>query len=193
MTDEKSIRAFLAVEIPPDIKNRIRDIQKSLTPFVRDISWTRPEGMHLTLKFFGNISEDDIACISRVVEKKAGGTTPITLNVGTIGVFPGLSRPRVLWVGIQGETDRLSRLRDEIESDLQGCGFQREKRSFTPHLTLGRARSQRRMFTGIGEVLADKETYQAGRFGVRGLTLFKSELKPDGAVYTKLACYSFKG
>lgn len=192
MTDEKSIRAFLAVEIPPDIKNRIRDIQKSLTPLVQDIRWTRPEGIHLTLKFFDNISEKDILCISKVVEKKAEDTIPITLNVKTIGVFPELNRPRVLWVGIQGETDRLSRLQDEIETDLQEFGFQREKRSFTPHLTLGRARSQRRMFTGIGKVLADKETYQAGQFGVRGLTLFKSELKPDGAVYTKLACYSFK-
>lgn len=192
MTDENLIRAFLAVEIPPDIKNRIREIQKGLTPIVQDIRWTRPEGIHLTLKFFGNISKDDIPFISRVVEQKTKDITPITLNVNAIGVFPGPSRPRVLWIGMQGEIDRLSRLQDEIEYDLQECGFQREKRNFEPHLTLGRARSQRKMFTGIAKVLADRKTYQAGQFGVRGLTLFKSELKPEGALYTKLAYYSFK-
>ena len=192
MTDKKSIRAFLAVEIPPDIKDRIREIQRGLTPLVRDIRWTRPEGIHLTLKFFGNISNDDIPCISRVIERKTRDTAPIVLQVKELGVFPGPGRPRVLWIGMQGEIDRLSRLQGEIESDLQECGFQREERRFTPHLTLGRAKSQKKMFTSIANVLTDKETYHAGQFGVRGLTLFKSDLKPEGAVYTKLVHYAFK-
>lgn len=192
MIDKKPIRAFLAVEIPPDIKDRIREIQRGLTPLVRDIRWTRPEGIHLTLKFFGNISEDDIPCISKVIERKTRDTTPLTLQVKTLGVFPGPSRPRVLWIGMQGEIDRLARLQGDIESGLQECGFQREGRRFTPHLTLGRAKSQKKMFTGIANILTDKGTYHAGQFGVGSLTLFKSELTPAGAVYTKLVRYACK-
>ncbi len=136
MTDEKPIRAFLAVVVPPDVKNEIRNIQERLAPRVQDIRWTRREGIHLTLKFLGTISESDIPCISRVVERKTDATVPVTLNVHSIGVFPGLSRPRVLWMGLEGETDSLPSLQDEIDSCLQECGFQREGRGFKPHLTV---------------------------------------------------------
>lgn len=192
-THEKQIRAFLAVEIPSNVKNGIRGIQEQLAPRIQDIRWTKPESIHLTLKFFGNISESDIPCISRVVERKTAVTAPVALNANSIGAFPGLSRPRVLWVGLEGETDRLCKLHEVIDSDLQQCGFQKDVRIFNPHLTLGRAKAQRGIYAGIREIMAEKERYNAGQFEVRGLTLFRSDLKPDGPLYTKLAYYQFNG
>jgi len=190
---EKQIRAFLAVEIPSNVKNGIRSIQEQLAPCIRYIRWTKPEGIHLTLKFFGNISESDIPCISKAVDKITDKTIPFTLNAHSIGVFPGLSRPRVLWMGLEGETDRLCKLHQVIDSDLQHCGFQKDVRTFNPHLTLGRANGQREIYAGIREIIAEKERYNAGRFEIRGLTLFRSDLKPNGPLYTKLACYKFNG
>jgi len=193
MAGEKPIRAFLAVEVPHHITAGIRDIQKRLAPRIEDIRWIRPEGIHLTLKFFGNISEEDIPCISRVVGEKAADTAPVTLCVHTLGVFPGPSRPRVLWMGCTGDTDRLAALQSDIESALPECGFPREGRAFRPHLTLGRARSQKKMFTGAGDIGGEGERYEAGRFEAGELTLFRSELMPDGARYSKLARYPFAG
>jgi len=193
MAGEKPIRAFLAVEVPHHITAGIRDIQRRLAPRIEDIRWVRPEGIHLTLKFFGNISEEDIPCISGIVGEQAGNTAPVTLRVHSIGVFPGPSRPRVLWMGLTGDTDRLAVLQGDIESALPACGFPREGRAFKPHLTLGRARSQKKMFTGLGDIGEEEEGYEAGRFEAGGLTLFRSELMPHGARYSKLARYPFAG
>lgn len=192
MSGDKPIRAFLAVEIPHHIKSGIRDIQKRLAPRIQDIRWVRPEGIHLTLKFFGNISEEDIPCISRIVEGKTANIIPITLRVHAIGVFPQPDRPRVLWMGLNGDTDRLSTLQSDIESALLECGCQRENRRFTPHLTLGRVKSQKKMFTETRDIMDERAKYGVGQFEARGLTLFKSELKPEGALYSKLAYYPFK-
>ncbi|MBN2568602.1 MAG: RNA 2',3'-cyclic phosphodiesterase [Deltaproteobacteria bacterium] len=193
MAHEKQLRAFLAAEIPPNVKNSIRRIQEQLAPLMQGIRWTKPEGIHLTLKFFGNISESDIPCISRAVEREAAVTVPVTLNAHSIGAFPGLSRPRVLWMGLEGDTDRLCKLHEAIDSDLQQCGFQKDVRLFNPHLTLGRAKTQRGIYSGIREIMAEKERYNAGQFEVSGITLFRSDLKPDGPLYTKLAYYQFNG
>jgi len=193
MDHEKQIRTFLAAEIPFGVKNAIRSIQEQLDHRIQGIRWTKPEGMHLTLKFFGNISESDIPCISGVVEKETSVTTPVTLIARSIGTFPGPSRPRVLWMGLEGETDGLYKLNEAIESNLEQCGFKKDLRSFNPHLTLGRAKAQRGIYTGIREVMVEKERYNAGQFKITGLTLFRSDLKSDGPLYRKLAYYEFNG
>ena len=193
MNDSKPVRAFLAIELPPDIKDLIEDIKERLMPALEGIRWARPEGMHLTLKFFGDVSQGDVACISEVVEKNVRDIAPMELNAGLPGGFPSLKRPRVLWLGIGGDTQRLEALQAEIEGDLKECGFPGEKRAFKPHLTLGRARSRGGIISGSEDVIT--ETWEPGthRFDVRELILFESELKPGGAVYTKLATFPFGG
>lgn len=192
MTDEKLIRTFLAIDLPEEIKVQIENVQNRLKTAVKGIRWTRPEGIHLTLKFFGNISENQIYDISSVVEKNTVNVRPFTLNVSMLGTFPNPKRPRVLWLGIGGSVERLLYLQREIEKDLESIGFQRENRAFKAHLTLGRVKSPKNV-KGLSEVIENEGIYDAGSFRAGGLTLLKSDLTPQGAIYTKLAYFPFDG
>jgi len=193
MGDRKSVRMFLAIELPEGIKALIEGIKEGLRPAVQGIRWTRPEAMHLTLKFFGDLFPDDVIRISEVVGRNVRDIDPMQLTVESPGVFPGMKSPRVLWLGVGGDIGRLAALQSVIERDLEACGFHGEKRSFTPHLTLGRARSRDGIrFTAEG-VIDGIEGLSAHRFDVRELILFASELKPGGAVYRKLARFPFGG
>jgi len=193
MNDRKSMRAFLAIELPPDIKELIEEMKERLVPALKGIRWARPEGMHLTLKFLGDVFQDDIVRISEVVERNVRDIAPIGLNVGLPGGFPGLKKPRVLWLGIGGDVRRLAALQSDIENDLEKSGFPAEKKAFKPHLTLGRSRSRGGIISGAED--ASNIAGEAGmhRFDARELILFKSVLKPGGAVYTKLATFLFGG
>jgi 2'-5' RNA ligase len=195
LTDERTIRSFLALDPPERIREGIEAVQLSLKKIIRgDIRWARPEGIHLTLKFFGGVSEADVVNISAVVERLAGQSLPLALAIGGVGVFPDLRRPRVLWLGMHGEVERLIAFQQDLERSLQKVGFPREERPFRPHLTLGRIKAPARGgLVGLAEVLEKGESYTVGEFSASGLGLFKSDLTPQGAIYTRLAWYPFAG
>jgi RNA 2',3'-cyclic 3'-phosphodiesterase len=191
MSDEKAIRAFLAVDPPQEIFNGLIKIQERLRKAIQgDIRWVRPEGIHLTLKFFGYVYESDIANISHVVKNNVANMKALMLNVRNLGAFPSVNRPRVLWLGIDGDTDALINLQTEIDAGFQDYGFKKEDRPFKPHLTLARIKEPKGL-VGLAETVTKNEDYIAGSFTVSGLTLFKSDLKPTGAIYTKLAHFPF--
>jgi len=191
MADEKTVRAFLAVDLPREIKDEIGAVQERLKQDLEGIRWTRPEGIHLTLKFFGDIQPSRIDEIADVVAGRTTDVAPLSFSLGPMGAFPHLERPRVLWIGLDGDIKRLATLQRALEKDLDGVGFKSEKRSFTPHLTLGRARSSRGIIIGFREKIAERRVVSGGTFTASGLTLFRSELKPGGAVYTRLRDFSF--
>jgi 2'-5' RNA ligase len=114
----------------------------------------------------------------------------LLLNVRSIGAFPSVNRPRVLWLGIDGNTDALINMQVEIAAGLESYGFKKEDRPFRPHLTMARIREPKGLI-GLAETVKKNEDYVAGSFSVSGLTLFKSDLKPAGAIYTKLAHFPF--
>jgi len=193
MSDEKAIRAFLAIDPPEEIFREIIKIQERLKNAIQgDIRWVRPEGMHLTLKFFGYVYESDIENISRVVKDGVANMKALLLNVRNLGAFPSVNRPRVLWLGIDGDTNALISLQVEIDAGFQEYGFKKEDRPFRPHLTLARIKEPKGLI-GLAEAVKKNEDYIAGSFTVSGLTLFKSDLKPTGAIYTKLAHFPFPG
>jgi len=193
MPDGGTIRAFLALDPPPEILRTIADIQRALRKNIRgSVSWVRPEGIHLTLKFFGDIAANDVSAVSEVVAGQAIGARPFNLEAKGLGVFPDTRRPRVLWLGIGGEVERLIAMQKAIDQGLEPCGFPKEKRPFQAHLTLARIKSPQGL-SGIEDVLTEKKSESAGKFTATGLTLFKSELTPKGAIYTTLGHFPFQG
>jgi len=193
MTLEKTIRAFLALDPPEEILREIGRVQDRLKKLIQgDLRWVRPEGIHMTLKFFGDIREGDVANISAVAEKAAAAVAKFELAIGGAGVFPDLNRPRVVWLGMDGDVARLMTFQRELERAFGEIGFPSEERPFRPHLTLGRIKSPKGLI-GLAEALEKGKTVAAGRFTAAGLNLFQSSLTPRGAVYTRLAGYPFTG
>ncbi len=190
ITEQKSIRAFLAIDFPDGIKATLGRIQERLKPLIGGVRWTKPESIHLTLQFFGYIPPDHIELISEIVKKNVEGVAPFMLNLGSPGAFPSITRPRVVYIGLGGQTETLGRLQEKIASDLEGLGFKKEERAFTSHLTLGRLKAATRL-PGVPEAFKKVMDLAEGSFVVDGLNLYRSELHPTGAVYTVLERYPF--
>lgn len=191
------IRAFIAVELSPELRAHIAKAQTSLKdhlmrelrrrgPDVR-VQWVRPEAMHVTLKFLGNVAEDTLPDIQEAMAQVAGGYAHFSLEVGGLGVFPDLRAPRVLWIGLSGAVEALVRLAGELDGKLQGMGFAPEAKPFQPHLTLARIKERSRE---VGRVLGESgllaQIGSVGSLGVTSLSLMKSDLQPSGALYTRL-------
>jgi len=181
------IRAFIAVTLAPSVGEEIAKIQSLLKEPQGDIRWTRIDGMHLTLKFLGDIAHSQIEQILVGLRNALGDHLFFHVLAHGVGAFPNLNRPKVLWAGLSGEG--LAGLQEKVESALVRLDFPREERGFTPHLTLGRVRSLR----GWKEILAVIKKYERVQFGesvVNHVTLYQSTLRPDGAVYSPLGTVS---
>lgn len=185
-TDSREkLRAFIAFELSEEIIAAIKTVQADLKARGFNVRWTRPESIHLTLKFLGDIYAEDVDKIEDIMAAATTNRHPITLAAKGIGVFPNMKRPRVIWIGISGQTNSLSEFQNHLETDLERIGFQKEDRLFTGHLTLGRIRGAIDK-TQLKEALKKFESFESKPFTANEVILFRSELKPDGSVYTKL-------
>jgi RNA 2',3'-cyclic 3'-phosphodiesterase len=179
------MRLFIAIEIPDETKKALTEVQRGLKGSGVEASWPRPEGIHLTLKFLGEAPESRIPEIMNGIREAAKGTGPFRLEVRGVGTFPSPKNARVVWVGLSGDVEKLSRLQASVEEAITGIGFERDERAFTPHLTAGRVkyiRSRDRWLKALEEI---KDVGLPG-FEVTAVSLMKSELKPSGAVYTEM-------
>jgi len=184
------IRSFIAIELPEEVRAGLRRLQAELKlPQHSFVKWVAPGGIHLTLKFLGNIPPQKITEISRVMEQASQGISPFQLEVTEIGAFPNLRQPRVLWVGIRGEVDKMVAWQQRIDIGLAPLAFAKETRPFTPHLTLARLREgcSARDRRDFGETVAKTPIEVSYNFNVIGLSLMKSQILPGGAVYSRLA------
>ena len=182
----QNIRSFIAIGIPETILQAIGKAQETLKGYDLGIRWVRKEGIHLTLKFLGNIGWDDVEEIQVAMKEAAKDFSPFTVRAEGIGVFPDLKRPRVIWVGVSGEVEGVRALQKDLESRLNGLGFPREKRSFKGHLTLGRVKG-RLDVARLTKALEVLEGFRTESFTAQSVVLFQSDLRPNGAVYSKLA------
>jgi 2'-5' RNA ligase len=187
------IRTFIAVELDPILKRAIAAVQDTLkrelhhlTRGVR-VQWTRPESIHLTLKFLGDIDESQVGGILQALGNAERDEVPFSVDVKGFGVFPNLRGPRVLWMGLSGHTDRLIRLAGAIDAALTPLGFPVEQKPYTPHLTLARVKEQPQT---IGKALVDsgimRDPSAFGTLSVQAITLMKSEPTPSGSIYSRL-------
>ena len=188
----EDVRSFIAIDIPLSLRHLLENLQSDLKKADVDVRWVRPEGIHLTLKFLGSIEKKEVEKISQILESLAAEWRPFELNFHGMGCFPGLRAPRVVWVGLNRGGESIRSLQHAIEEKLAGEGFAREERSFTPHLTIGRVRSQRGKGVLI-QTIERKKDITIGGFWTREIIFFRSELRPTGAIYTKLGIFPMKG
>ena len=191
----EQVRSFIAIELPDELRQELSRLEaqlKSATP--PGIKWVDPYGIHLTLKFLGDIAVDRIEEITGAIAQAAEGIPPFHLSVKDLGVFPNLRRPQVAWVGMSGETDKLSQLQKQIESRLARLGFSAESRPFTPHLTLARLRNQvsPQERQNFGQLIAGTSFEADSTIGVDTICLIKSQLTREGAVYSRINTVGLK-
>lgn len=179
-----TLRTFICIELSEKVRERIAELQQQLKPLGSGVSWTRPEGIHLTLKFLGDIESARVADIAGAVERAAQGVDPFRITVAGTGGFPNLSRPRVLWVGIESSASALFVVQSQIEIELARLGYPREERRFSPHLTLGRVKSPE----AVREICRElqQRSFAPVTFTAGSIIIMRSDLKPDGALYTPL-------
>jgi 2'-5' RNA ligase len=189
----EQIRSFVAIELPEGAKRGLAKLRGELERDEhRFVKWVEPAGIHLTLKFLGNIPSKRVTEISGAIEEATQGVSPFHLEISGLGVFPSLRQVRVLWVGVGGELDKLSRLQQDIESALAAVGFAREERPFVPHLTLARIKEgaspqERKSF---GELVSSATFENKYPVEVEAVRLMRSQLTPAGAIYTCLSVVS---
>lgn len=183
------IRVFIAVDLPPAIQESVEKQTAHLRRTLDDdlIRWVPAQNMHLTLKFIGNIAASHLDFLKQMLTQSVNSQRQFDLQVGGIGSFPNLKRPRVLWVGIHAPAD-LTSLQKNVEAGAVRLGYEKEERAFSPHLTLGRVR-QNVSAADLQRIRSALENTQIGRIGtatIEAVHLYKSDLHADGSIYTKL-------
>ncbi len=186
----EQIRAFIAIELPEELKISLARLQDSLRSGREEfVKWVDPEGIHLTLKFLGNVPSDKIAEITEAIARAAKGVKPFYLQAQGVGAFPNLKSPKVVWVGLGGELQSLKNLQSRIERTLSELDFPAETKEFSPHLTLGRVRDKAtsRERSQLGEALGALKFESSSAFLVDGISLMRSTLTSSGAIYNRLS------
>jgi 2'-5' RNA ligase len=185
----EEVRSFIAIELPDEVRERLSRLKKELERGEHKfVKWVNPGGIHLTLKFLGNIPSKQVTEITEAIKEASQGISPFHLEISGLGAFPNLRQARVFWVGIGGEVDKLSKLQQNIDSALATLGFAKEERSFMAHLTLARIRQgaspqERRNFGELIDSVIFEDKYH---IKVETISLMKSQLTPAGAIYTCL-------
>lgn len=183
------IRTFIAVDLPPSVLEALGQVSSQLQEKLPDtpVRWVNSQKMHLTLKFLGDISKENIGMVEKILHSEASKRQAMEIGIGGIGAFPKMRHPRVIWIGIEAPTE-LFDLRRGIEDGVARMGYNYDKYDFTPHLTLGRIsrKASARDVRTVGNVLHE---FQVGFIGVArigAVHLYRSDLHPDGAKYTCL-------
>ena len=181
----ETIRAFIAVELNDQIKETIRGFQEHLKPPGCDISWVKPENVHLTLKFLGDVKTKMIPSVTETLGDVCKDLRPFDTTLTQPGVFPDLHHPRVVWVGLDDVNGNLARLAESLETALGNIGFKKEKRDFQSHITVGRVRTLKDI-AQLSDTIKKFSVPTGIKQSVGRIILFKSTLTPQGSVYEPL-------
>jgi 2'-5' RNA ligase len=191
----EKIRSFIAIELPLEIKQALSQLQAKLKSASNaPVKWVEPDNIHLTLKFLGDISTEITGSITKALEDASRGVHPFDIAISELGVFPNLKRARIVWVGLTGELEKLEQLQKRIEASLEPLGFSPEGRPFTPHLTIARVRDYARQDDrlALGEIIGGMSLEKEYKIGVKAIHLIKSQLTPEGPIYSKISTVALK-
>ena len=185
-------RMFYAVELPEEFKARFAAHAARLREAAPDVkaSWERPEQIHVTVKFVGEVGEERVGALSEAAGRVAAQAEPFDLTVGGTGAFHTQGNPRVLWVGVEDESGGLARVQERLEDECSALGIPRETRPFHPHLTVARLRAA----AGAKKLgtLHRATAFESATFRVTELVLMRSELGPGGSRYTPVSRHTFE-
>jgi len=194
MNEKDMLRLFVAIELPEEIRGQLRQTVADLrTALPADpIRWVRPEGIHLTLKFLGDVEAGRLDDLKESVAGALSGTSPFRLQPTTLGSFGGRGGLRVIWIGLGGDTEALAALAGAVDRGLVSLGFTAERRPYRGHLTLARIRDRTDggARTRIHELLSGQPQPRFSSFPVGGISLMRSTLSPGGARYDRQAAFS---
>lgn len=190
------IRAFIAVDLPSEIQGCLDKIIKQLKQQMGPVPvrWVASQNIHLTLKFLGDVSLNNLEVLRELLQVEAATQKPIVVSIGGVGAFPKVRSPRVIWVGVEAPPE-LEALQRGIDSRTTHIGYAPDQRPFSPHLTLGRVsrNASPQEVRIIGDVLCTQKIGFLGVARILAVHLYRSDLRPDGAVYTRLFTASFSG
>lgn len=187
-----TLRAFVAIRLPGELLTRLKSLQADLVrEFGFPIRWVAPEKIHLTLKFLGEIEPDQVEEVREAMTGAARKSAPLFLRARGLGVFPRIANAKVFWVGLEGQTHELIELQKRLDEELARVGFQKETRPFRAHLTLGRTKGKIDP-KALGEAITTFGGFETEPFCADRFHLFRSQLRPAGAVYTRLIDLDFK-
>ncbi len=184
------MRAFIAVELPAEVRQALAALARGLAASRADVKWVEEDHLHLTVRFLGEITDEQRSAIEALLGRLTQAHGPVRLQLSDLGAFPSLSAPRILWVGVGQGAEELTRLAEAIEEGLGTLGLPREPRAFTAHITVGRARSPSNRSQLVDRMKA-LHWEPPAPFPVTHLTLFESHLTSMAAVYTALAKPAF--
>lgn len=191
------LRAFLAARLPLDIQKALDQTIARLKAKLPEgaVRWVRAENIHLTLKFLGEITPSQVDKLVEAAAPYLRPLSPFELRAIGLGVFPQPAKPRVIWVGVKGDETRLNSLQGGLESGLASEGFEPGERGYHPHLTLGRTRRDLRRDDekALADALAAESVGDLGAWRVADVALMRSDLKPDGPVYTEVEIFPLAG
>ncbi len=181
------MRTFIAIELPASIKDALSKIQDELKAGLPKVSWVKPQNLHLTLKFLGEISPEQLDAVKRIITEVSQGTVAFKIKLDDLGVFPDLRNARIIWLGISQDTIA-KQITGLLETKIADIGIAKEKREFSAHITIGRIRARllasdlERELKRVKNDLIDANL----EFNAGGVTLFESTLGPGGPAYTVL-------
>ncbi len=193
---EAMIRAFIAVNLSEAVRARLAQLQRELrVAFAADVArWVRPEQIHLTLKFLGEVREDSLRDLETALRRACQAVTPLELHADGLSCFPHPRNPRVLWVGIVGDLKRLEELHARVEEETRDWSAPDEGRPFQPHLTIARVKDLRPPDRRrLGEEIVARTRVSLGGWWVDRVDLMQSVLSPQGAEYECLAVVALQG
>jgi len=183
-----TIRSFIAINIPAKIRNKLEKIQDDLKKSNAALQLVRPENIHITLKFLGNVPVESINDIQDAINESASGFRIFSVSFETIGVFPNPEYPRIIWTGIEKGRKELSLLNTKIGNSLSGFSLHQENRKFQPHLTIARVHSGKNR-KRLVNTLEELKNIKLGEMLVKKICLMESALKPQGVQYNILKTF----
>ena len=182
----EKFRAFIAVSIPTDVCRRLAEIEKQLSASGADVKWVAEGNFHVTMKFLGDVDSNRIEELTEAICSAVQDMPPFEVALSGVGAFPNTRQPNVVWVGTSTGGDELKAIVERLDSSLECLGFAKEAKPFSPHITVGRTKTPRN-FGQLREAIERLNDIQAGSFLVEEVALMKSDLRPSGQVYTKIA------